>query len=106
MQILINTGEGMETSDALESHVRDKLGGVDRRFGDRLTRIEVYLKDVNAGKGGVDTACTMEARPKGLDPLVVEANAEDAYTASHEAARRLERALESRLGRKQDERRR
>lgn len=104
MQILLNTGEGMETSEALESHVRDKLEGVDRRFGDRLTRIEIYLKDVNAGKGGVDTACTMEARPRGLEPLVVEADAEDAYTATHEAARRLERALESRLGRKRDER--
>ena len=104
MQILINTGEGMETSDALESHIHEKLAGVERRFGDRLTRVEVYLKDVNAGKGGVDTACTMEARPRGLEPLVVEADAEDAYTATHEAARRLERALESRVGKEKNRR--
>ena len=102
MQILVNTGEGLETSDALEAHVRDKLEGVDRRFGDRITRLEVYLKDVNSDKGGLDIVCTMEARPAGIDPLVVEARAADAYTATHEAAKRMERVLDHRLGKQKD----
>ncbi len=101
MQLELNAGEGMETSAALERHVRDKLAGVERRFGERITRVEVYLKDTNADKGGVDTVCTIEAHPAGLSPVVVEAAAVDAYTATHEGARKLEKALETRIARAQ-----
>ncbi|WP_440995131.1 HPF/RaiA family ribosome-associated protein [Arhodomonas sp. SL1] len=97
MELQVNPAEGIETSAALEDHIRAKLAGVERRFGDRITRVEAYLKDVNAGKGGVDTACTLEAHPAGLQPVVVEADATDAYTASHEAARKLEKALAHRF---------
>lgn len=52
MDIEINAAEGTERSEALDEHIRSKLGRVERQFGDRLTRLEVFLKDVNAGKGG------------------------------------------------------
>lgn len=99
MQILTNPGDGVHVSDALEEHIQGKLGGVERRFGDRLTRVEVHFKDGNGQKGGVDTSCVMESHPAGLDPVVVEADAEDAYSASHAAAKKLEKALDHRVGR-------
>ncbi len=102
MEIEFNTADGLDYSPALEEHVRKKLGPVERRFGDKLTRVRVHLKDVNAHKGGVDIRCTMEARPAGLDPVGIEASNEDAYSASKAAADKLERALEHRLGRFKD----
>jgi len=102
MQIEINAGEGVQVSTALADHVRAKLGPVERKLGEHLTRLEVFFKDVNAGKGGPDTACTMEAHPRGMAPVAVEAMAEDAYAAAHAAAGKLERALEHRIGRQQD----
>ena len=56
-----------------ESDVEDRIGEVLSPFAERLTRVEVHLRDENAQKGGRDTRCTMEARPRGLDPLAVEA---------------------------------
>lgn len=105
MELEVNAGEGMQTSTALEDHIRTKLAGVERRFGERVTRVETYLKDVNAGKGGVDTACTLEAHPAGLSPVVVDSWATDAYSASHGAAQKLEKALEHRLARAEGPRR-
>lgn len=99
MHIEINLGEGVQHSETLDGFIHRKLGPVERRFGDRLTRVEVFFKDVNAGKGGIDKACTMEARPAGIDPVAVEAQDEDPYKAAKQAADKLDRALEHRTAR-------
>ena len=101
MDIEINTGEGVSRSEAVDAHVRRMLDRLERRYGERLTRVRVHLKDVNAAKGGVDKACTMEARPAGLDPVAVDAQDADLYKAIHEAAAKLDKAVGHRLGRAQ-----
>jgi ribosomal subunit interface protein len=102
MQIETNPGDGIHISEALRNHIRDRLSRVERRFGDRITRIEVYLKDVNARKGGVDKVCTLEAHPAGLQPVAVEADSEDVYLAVQDSARKLEKALEHRIARAEE----
>lgn len=99
MELEINHADGVERSPALEEYVRERLARLDRRYGERVTRIRIFLKDVNAGKGGVDKVCTMEARPAGLGPVVVEAQDEDLYAAVRDAEGKLERALNHRLDR-------
>lgn len=99
MELEINNGEGVERSPALEEHVHQRVERLERRYGDRLTRVCVFLKDVNAGKGGIDKVCTMEARPAGRDPVVVEAQDEDLYLAVRDAEGKLEKALNHRLAR-------
>lgn len=97
MELEINNGEGVERSPALEAYVQQRTERLEHRHGDRLTRIRVFLKDVNAGKGGIDKVCTMEARPAGHDPIAVVARDEDLYAAVRDAERKLEKALEHRL---------
>lgn len=99
MDIIINPGEGIELSDALEQFLRRKLAKVERRFGSRLTRIEVYLKDLNGPKGGNDKLCTLEARPASLHALAVEDQASDLYDAIQGAVDKLDKKLDHRLGR-------
>ncbi len=97
MDLQINPGDGVPLSDALRDHVRAKLEPVERKHGERLTRIEAHFKDDNAGKGGRDVHCLLEAHPRGLEPVIAEALAEDAYTAAHQAAGKLDRALASHI---------
>jgi len=99
MEIEINNAEGVDRSPALENHVRERLQRVEHRFGGRVTRILVFLKDVNADKGGVDKVCKMEARPAGRNPVAVEARREDLYAAVRAAEGKLEKALGHRLAR-------
>jgi hypothetical protein len=67
--------------------------------GDRLTRVEVHLSDVNAAKHGVDDKrCLLEARLAGLQPLAVSHEAESLRSAITGATRKLVRSLDSRSG--------
>ncbi len=100
MQIEIETGEGVEYTAELEEHAEEKLRRIERRFGQRLTRIIIFLKDERPGKGGIDKSCNMEARPAGRDPIAVEALEATTFEAITAAADKLERALARRLDRK------
>jgi len=82
-----------------EERVREEVERALDRFADRITRVEVFLQDVNAGKGGDDKQCTLEARPRGLDPVAAEHMAAVAMEAVTGAAGKLERMLNTRFGR-------
>jgi len=85
----------MDKSDAIEAKVREAVEKAVGRFGDRVTRVEVHLGDVNAHKKGPDDKrCMMEARPAGSKPVVVEAVGEDLYAVISEAGQKLEKVLE------------
>ena len=99
MQIQINFNH-VDSSDALEEHVREQLDSAIGRFGDRITRVEAHLADQNADKHGPDDKrVRLEARPAGRDPLMVEATGDDFYKVVHEAAGKLRRLLTSKLER-------
>ncbi|CAE7230888.1 unnamed protein product [Symbiodinium necroappetens] len=100
MQIQINTSN-FDHSDALDAHVRETLERTVGRFGERVTRYEVHLSDLNgqAKAGPDDKRCLIEARPAGRDPLVVEDRAGDFYDAITTAAEKMRTSLERRLER-------
>jgi ribosome-associated translation inhibitor RaiA len=98
MLIQLNSAQGVSMSPALEEHINKQLQSVDRRFGERLTRIEVYLTDVNGPKGGLNKQCKLEARPRGGDPVMAELLHEDAYDAVSGAVKRLESVLSNHFG--------
>ncbi|WP_290635791.1 HPF/RaiA family ribosome-associated protein [Aquisalimonas sp.] len=98
MHLQINPAQGVTVSEALEAHLRQRLETIERRFGDRLTRIEAYFTDVNGPKGGINKQCKLEARPRGLDPVAAEHLSENAYDAASGAADRLEKVLDKRFG--------
>lgn len=82
----------------LEEQVQHAL----ERFADRLTRVEVFIKDLNADKGGVDKRCVIEARPSGQDPVAVEHDAEGIGEAVGGAAKKLQRLLDHKFGKQGD----
>jgi hypothetical protein len=85
-----------EANARLEERVRSKL----RRFAARLTRVEVYVEDVNGAKGGeADKRVSLEARPAGRDPVAVHAEAPRVETAVAQAADKAAHALDHALGR-------
>jgi ribosomal subunit interface protein len=98
VQIQFNFAQ-TDASDALEAFTREQLDSAIGRFGDRITRIEVHLSDSNGQhkSGPHDKHCTLEARPKGMDPLAVEASNEDFQPAIRDAVGKLRRALTTRF---------
>lgn len=82
-----------------EEAIRAEITAALDRFAERLTRVEVHLRDENGAKGGIDKRCLLEARPRGLDPLTAEHHAATLGEAIAEATGKLERVLDHRFGR-------
>ncbi|MEM1098359.1 MAG: HPF/RaiA family ribosome-associated protein [Planctomycetota bacterium] len=93
MQIQINYGD-IDGSPALQERVEDRLEHALQHVAARVTRVEVHLRDDNAGKAGSnDKRAVMEARPAGFDPITVDHAGDDIYGVIDEAAGKLGRAV-------------
>jgi len=99
MQIQVNTDKHIEGGARLSAYVTQTLEDKLERFSEHITRIEVYLSDENAHKeGSDDKRCLLEARPKGLKPIVASHNAETVDFAINGAVDKLLNSLESTIG--------
>jgi DNA-directed RNA polymerase specialized sigma24 family protein/ribosome-associated translation inhibitor RaiA len=102
MQILVNTDShiegGANLTQEVETTVRQALG----RFGERITRVQVYLSDENSPQkfGDADKRCVMEARLGGLQPITVSHQGSSLDQAVGGAADKLEKTLKRTLRRK------
>ena len=100
MQIEINTDKNIEGSERMTAYFTETLEQTLSRFTDQITRLNVHLSDVNAHKeGGDDKRCLLEARLKGLKPVVVTHQAETIDFAFSGATDKLIKSLESTIGR-------
>jgi hypothetical protein len=90
----------LQSSPAVERWVGRRLAGVLRRFGRRLTGIDVFFEDLNGPRrGGAGIRCVMEARVNHRPPLAVQARSGDLYTAIGGASRKLGVAVSRAVGR-------
>lgn len=102
MQILVNTDRhiegGAKFTDEVEAIVQQALA----RYGERITRIDVFLSDENSAQksGDRDKRCVIEARLGGLKPVIVTHQDSSLDQAVGGAADKLEKTLKRTLGRK------
>ncbi|HZV67678.1 MAG TPA: HPF/RaiA family ribosome-associated protein [Telluria sp.] len=103
MHININTDKTIERHQGLDQHVDTAIKAAVGRFGEHITRVEVHLSDENSQKsadGG--NRCLLEARITGYQPIAVSSHAVHLHQAVSGAADKLQRAIESALGRLHD----
>jgi ribosome-associated translation inhibitor RaiA len=95
MQILLHADPHTDGSRAMAEHLEAVVQDAMRRFGERITRVEGHLSDVDgsAKSGAGDIHCTLEARLVGLDAIVVKGQADSAHQAIDSAVRKLKRAV-------------
>lgn len=99
MQVQVNTDNNISGSEALQLQVEQVVQSALKRFGDRVTRVEVHLNDVNGQKpGDNDHRCAMEARLAGMQPITATDDAGTLEQALQGAAKKLQRLLDSTLG--------
>ena len=103
MQVQVNTDDHIHGGESLARWITDECKSRLSRFQDHVTRLEVFLSDLDAGKSGAnDKRCRLEARPAGRQPVTVTADADKVADAFTGAAEKLVRALEHDLGRVKD----
>jgi hypothetical protein len=100
MQIQVNTDNHITGREDVVRLVHSCVEGAVGRFAEQITRIEAHLSDENSHKSGTDDKrCLLEARLAGLKPIAVSHHAPTIELAVTEAAGKLERSIESVLGR-------
>lgn len=105
MQIEVSTDNVINGSAALTDHIRGLVQHDLAHLEEHLTRVEVHLSDVNAGKTGPnDMHCMLEARLKGQQPVAVKDTAATVELATKGAAGKMKSALESIIGKQSDRR--
>ena len=71
MLVQVNTHDTAGDAEYVE-RVEAQIASELDRFAEQITRVEVHLGDVNAGKGGAaDKRCMIEARPTRHQPVAV-----------------------------------
>jgi ribosome-associated translation inhibitor RaiA len=100
MQVLLNTDHNISGREALAARIEGVVASALSHFSRHITRVEVHLSDENGDKSGTrDKRCVMEARMEGHQPTAVTHHAATVDEAVDGAAGKLERSLESTLGR-------
>lgn len=96
MKIQLNTDNHVDGHEALESRVNAMIEQQLGRFFPHLTRIEVFLSDSNADKGGgADKRCALEARMEHARPMGVSHDDENMEKAIRGACDKLRSRLEA-----------
>ena len=99
MLIEVNTDKNIEGSARMTAYFSDTLHEALDRFQDQITRVQVHLSDENAEKqGSDDKRCLLEARLKGLKPIVVTHHAENIDMAVSGAVDKLVKSLDNTIG--------
>ena len=102
MQIQVHTDNNITGREDVVRLVQSTVEGAIGRFAARITRVEAHLSDTNGHKSkGDDKRCLLEARLAGLQPIAVSHQAATIELAVTSAADKLQRAIESKVGRVQ-----
>ena len=99
MQFQFNTDKNIHGDERLAEVAENLVASALGHLTARLSRIEVHLADVNAGKGGADDIrCTIEARPEGMQPQTVTHTDSNVEAALRGGAKKIRARLESEFG--------
>jgi len=94
MQISVNCDDHVCCDAELIRRVEGVIAGTLAHFGEHLSRVEVWLRDLNSGEpGNRDKVCSLEARIAGAAPVNTEHEAPTMTEAIHVAAGKLERLV-------------
>ncbi|HEY5955095.1 MAG TPA: HPF/RaiA family ribosome-associated protein [Polyangiaceae bacterium] len=105
MQIQINTDSNVEGRERLAAYVNGVVEDALGRFRERLTQVELHLRDNDGHKGSLNhKSCMMSARLKGRQPIVVTNQGATMNDALSGAIDKLKRSLESEIDRLQEHR--
>jgi hypothetical protein len=98
MQVLVKCDDPICCDAELIRRVEGVVAGTLERFAEHLSRVEVWLRDLNSEKpGDPDKVCSLEACLAGAPPVSAEHLAPTLAEAIHEAAGKLERLVERQL---------
>jgi len=85
--------QGFETTEAIELFVQDEVNLAFDRFRDQIISVDVFMKDINGPKGGVDKQVLIRARLRNRQRIALETTHENLYAAIKRSVNKCKRAI-------------
>ena len=85
--------QGFELNAAIDGFVREEVQSTLARFSEEIISVDVFLKDTNGPKGGVDKQVLMRVQIRGRQQIAMQTTREDLYAAIRISAKRAKRAV-------------
>ena len=92
MNIAIRT-QGFEPTRAIEDFTRTQLDAALRSFADSVVSVDVFMKDINGPKGGIDKQVLARIRLRGSQVVTVECTRANLYSAIAATTQRSKRSV-------------
>jgi len=94
MTIQIHTDNHIQGREDVAQSIQSLIEAGIGHFSEFITRVDAYLSDENASKGGVDKRCLIEVSPRGTTPLAAHFTADTVRAAVDGAVAKLAVILE------------
>ena len=85
--------QGFELNSAIDAFVRNRLHVALKRLCVHVVAIDVFAKDTNGPKGGIDKQVLIRVHLPNRQVLVVDTTHENLYAAIEKGAKRTKRAV-------------
>jgi len=85
--------QGFELSSAMDAFVTEEIRLTLQRFSEEIVSVDVFMKDTNGPKGGVDKKALVRVQMRGRQQITLQTTRESLYAAVRISARRTKRAV-------------
>ncbi|MDJ0813768.1 MAG: HPF/RaiA family ribosome-associated protein [Woeseiaceae bacterium] len=94
---ITTTTQNFESSVALDTFVRSRLKNALARLDEDIIAIDVFMKDVNGPKGGVDKQALIRVRLRNRQVITIESTHQNLYAAVRTSVKRTRQAVRRQL---------
>ena len=94
---ITTTAQNFETSTPLDTFVRSRLHNAFEKLDTDITAIDVFMKDINGPKGGVDKLVLIRVQLPNRQVVTIESQHENMYAAIRNGVKRARHAVRRQL---------
>lgn len=89
--------QDFEMTNAIDQFVRDQVQAALLRFGEEIMAVDVFMKDANGPKGGIDKRALIRVRLRNRQVIALETTHENLYAAVIKGSKRTRQAVRRNL---------
>ena len=94
---ITTTTQNFDSSVALNTFVRSRLKNALARLDEDIIAIDVFMKDVNGPKGGVDKQALIRVKLRNRQVITIESTHQNLYAAVRTSVKRTRQAVRRQL---------
>lgn len=94
---IATTTQNFEKSTALDTFVRSRLLNGLKKFNADIVAVDVFMKDINGPKGGIDKMVLIRVQMPGRHVVTIESQHENMYAAVRNGVKRARHAVSRQL---------